>query len=72
LVEAQNNFITVYIADVHVHIQRIVSVVKVATMLEACTTEKQHSVLHFLWAKGLNARISTKICLLFKVGSAVA
>jgi hypothetical protein len=47
----------------------MVSVVKVATMLEARTTEEQHSVLHFLWAKGLNGRISIKICFLFKVGS---
>jgi hypothetical protein len=27
-----------------------------ATVLEACTTEEQHSVVHFLWAKGLSAR----------------
>jgi hypothetical protein len=27
-----------------------------ATVLEECSTEEQHSVLHFLWAKGLNAK----------------
>jgi hypothetical protein len=27
-----------------------------ATMLEKCTTEKQRSVVRFLWAKGLNAK----------------
>jgi hypothetical protein len=27
-----------------------------ATVLEGCTTEKQHSVVHFLWAKGHNAK----------------
>jgi hypothetical protein len=26
-----------------------------ATVLEENTTEKQHSVVRFLWAKGLNA-----------------
>jgi hypothetical protein len=25
-------------------------------MLEGCTTEEQHSVVRFLWAKGLNAK----------------
>jgi hypothetical protein len=27
-----------------------------ATMLEECGTEEQHSVLHFLWAEELNAK----------------
>jgi hypothetical protein len=26
-----------------------------ATVLEDCTTEEQRSVVHILWAKGLNA-----------------
>jgi hypothetical protein len=39
----------------HVHVQRLVSVVKSATLLEEYSTEKQHSVVH-LWAKGLNAK----------------
>jgi hypothetical protein len=35
------------------HVQRLVSVVKMATVLERYTTEVQHSVVRFLWAKGL-------------------
>jgi hypothetical protein len=27
-----------------------------AAVLEVCTTEEQHSVVHFLWAKGLNTK----------------
>jgi hypothetical protein len=38
-----------------VHVQRLVSVVKLATVLEKCTTEEQRSVVHFLWAKELSA-----------------
>jgi hypothetical protein len=26
------------------------------TVLEGCTTKEQRSVVHFLWAKGLNAK----------------
>jgi hypothetical protein len=44
-----------YAADTHVHVQRLVSVVKMPTVLEACTNKVQHSVVHFLWATGLNA-----------------
>jgi hypothetical protein len=34
-----------------------------ATALEECSTEKQHSVLQFLWAKGLNAKyIHKDVC----------
>jgi hypothetical protein len=39
----------------HAHVQKLVSVVKMVTVLEVCTTEEQHSVVHLLWAKGLNA-----------------
>jgi hypothetical protein len=39
---------------VHPHVQKLASVVKMATVLE-CTTEEQRSVVLFLWAKGLNA-----------------
>jgi hypothetical protein len=35
--------------------QRLVSVVKMATVLEY-TTEGQRSLVRFLWAKGLNAK----------------
>jgi hypothetical protein len=34
----------------------MVSVVKMATVLEECNTEEQPSVVIFLWAKGLNAK----------------
>jgi hypothetical protein len=30
--------------------------VKMATVLEGYTTEEHQSVVHFLWAKGLNAK----------------
>jgi hypothetical protein len=40
----------------HAHIQRLLSVVKMATTLEECTIEEQHSVVHLLWATGLNTK----------------
>jgi hypothetical protein len=39
-VAAGSSFITVYVADVHAHVQRLVLVVKMATMLEEYTTEE--------------------------------
>jgi hypothetical protein len=45
---------TVQVADAHAHVRRLVSVLKVATVLE-CTTEEHSFVLIFLWAKGFNA-----------------
>jgi hypothetical protein len=55
---------------VHAHVQRLVSVVKMATVLEECTNEEQRSLVHFLWAKGLDAKyIHKKKCFLFMVGS---
>jgi hypothetical protein len=47
---------TVEVADAHVHVQRLVSVARMATVLEAHTTEEQRSVVRFIWAKGLNAK----------------
>jgi hypothetical protein len=47
---------TVYVADAHAHVQRLVSVVKMGTVLEEYTTEKQSSAVCFLWAKELNAK----------------
>jgi hypothetical protein len=38
---------TVYVGDVHANIQRLVSVVKMTTVLEECTTEEQRSVVRF-------------------------
>jgi hypothetical protein len=47
---------TVYVADAHGHVQRLVSVVKMATELDECKTEEQRSLLRVLWAKGRNAK----------------
>jgi hypothetical protein len=55
---------------VHAHIQRLVSVVKMATVLEGCTIEEQHSVVHFFYGlKDSMQRIFIKKCFLFTVGS---
>jgi hypothetical protein len=34
-------------SDTHVHVQRVVSVDKMADVLEGCTTEKHHSIVRF-------------------------
>jgi hypothetical protein len=46
---------TVSVPDEHAHVQRLVSVVKMAIVLDKCTFEEQHSLVRVLWAKGLNA-----------------
>jgi hypothetical protein len=46
------------VADAHV--QRLVSVVKRATMLEEYITKEKRSDTSFLWAKGLNERDTHK------------
>jgi hypothetical protein len=51
----------------HAHVQRLVTVVKMATTHEECTTKKQNSVVHFLWPNGLNAKDIHKKCFLFMV-----
>jgi hypothetical protein len=53
----------------HVHIQRLVSVVKMAAILK-CTTKEKHSVLPFFFGqKDSMQRIFIKKCFLFTVGS---
>jgi hypothetical protein len=47
---------TAQVPDAYTHIQRQVSVVKMATMLEEYDTEEQGSFMRFLWARGLNAK----------------
>jgi hypothetical protein len=47
---------TVLAGDEHAHVQSLVSVVKMATVLEEYTTEDQRSIVRFLWTKGLNAK----------------
>jgi hypothetical protein len=60
---------TVYIADAHAHGQRLVLVVKMATVVEECTTEDQCSVVRFFFVgERLNAK-DIKKCFLFTVGS---
>jgi hypothetical protein len=49
---------------VHAHV-RLVSVVKIPTVLEECNTEEQRSVVPSLWEKGLNAKIFINKCFLF-------
>jgi hypothetical protein len=41
---------------VHVHVQRLISVVRMATALQEFTTKEQSSVVRFLCAKGHNAK----------------
>jgi hypothetical protein len=41
---------------VHAHVQGLLSVVKMATVLEEYTTEQHRSLVCFLWAKGLSAK----------------
>jgi hypothetical protein len=52
-----------------VHVQGLISIVKMATVLEDFTTEEQCSVALLLWAKGLNAKDIHKKKFLFVVGS---
>jgi hypothetical protein len=61
------------VADAHAHVQRLISVVKMRTLLKECATEEQFSVVRFfLWAKGLNAKDIHKEIFLFAVGVFVA
>jgi hypothetical protein len=46
-VAVQPSFLTVWVADAHVHVQGLVSVVKMATMFEDCTIKEQRSVVCF-------------------------
>jgi hypothetical protein len=39
------------VADAHAHVQKLVSVVKMATVLEECTNEEQRSVTHLFVGK---------------------
>jgi hypothetical protein len=47
----------VYVADAHAQVEGVVSVVKMAIVLEECAIEEQLSVVRFfLWEKGRNAK----------------
>jgi hypothetical protein len=39
---------TVQVENVHAHVQRLVSVLKMVTVLEERTAEEQRSVVHYL------------------------
>jgi hypothetical protein len=64
---------TASVVDAHAHVQRLLSVVKMATVVEVCTTEEQRSVvLSFCGQKDSVQRILIKKCFLFTVGVFVA
>jgi hypothetical protein len=54
---------------VHAHVQRLVSVVKMASVLEDCNTEEQRSVVCFCGQEDSVQRIFIKKCFLFTLGS---
>jgi hypothetical protein len=60
MLTAQYSFMTLQAADAHACAQRLVSVVKMATVLEGYNTEEQRSVVRLLWTKGLNAKDNHK------------
>jgi hypothetical protein len=48
---------TVSVGDAHAYVQRQVSALKMATVLEECLTKEQSSIVCFLlWAKGLKCK----------------
>jgi hypothetical protein len=47
---------TVQVADAHAHVQRVVSVVNLATMLDGCTTETRRSVVRSMWENEFSAK----------------
>jgi hypothetical protein len=60
---------TVYVAYAHAHVQRLVLVVRMATVLEVYATEEQRSVVLFCGQKDTMQRIFINKCFLFTVGS---
>jgi hypothetical protein len=48
---------TIWVADAHAHVPGLLSVVKMATLLEEYNTEEQTSVrFFFVWVRGPNAK----------------
>jgi hypothetical protein len=47
---------TIQVADTHAQVQRLVSVLKIATVLDGCYKEEWRSVVRFLRLKSLNAK----------------
>jgi hypothetical protein len=60
---------TVEVADAHEHVQGLVLVVKMAIVLEVCTTKEQSSVVHFYGQKDSMQGIFINKCVLFTAGS---
>jgi hypothetical protein len=58
-----------WVADANAHVQRLVSVDKMATMFDECITEEQRSVVHFLFCgkKDTMQMIFIEKCIMFKV-----
>jgi hypothetical protein len=44
------------VADAHAYVHILILVIKTIIVLEENTTEEQSSLVHFLWANGLNAK----------------
>jgi hypothetical protein len=65
---AQSIFMTVWAADAHAHVQKLVSVNKMATLLQGCTTEEQRSVVRLFVGKISLQRIFIKKRFLFTAG----
>jgi head-tail adaptor len=60
---------TVSVAKAHAHVQRLVSIAKMATVLEDCTTEEQRSTVRFCGQKDSMQAIFINKGLLFMLES---
>jgi hypothetical protein len=61
---------TVWAADAHAHFQKLVSVVKMATVIEEYATEEELSIVSFFCGqKDSMQRTFVKKCFMFMVGS---
>jgi hypothetical protein len=61
---------TVKVADAHAHVQRLLSVVKMTTVLEECITEEHSSVVRFFCGQKYSMqKIFIKKYFLLAVGS---
>jgi hypothetical protein len=49
-------FMRVQVADAHAHVQRLVSVIRMVTILEECNTKEQRSVVCLFVERGLSAK----------------
>jgi hypothetical protein len=63
---------TVKVADAYAHVQRLVAVVKMATVLEEYTSEEQRFIVHFCGQKDSVQRIFINRCFLFMFGKCLS